>query len=767
MRAVTLFLGPAGSGKSRALRERLNAAPEPRTLLDASDGEAVYAWIASASNALGTVAIDGLEALDGRVVTKLVAAIERCDGRLQWLLASRSRVGLPIATWSAKGTIAIVGVGELRVAAEDAEEPDWAEGWAVAVALRSRELVHAFLEERAYPDLDGDELSLLEAASVLPDLDTSVLEDAGFDGARRTIERIAARTSLVRGDGERWGFSHPAIGDSLRRRVASMPHAARTELYGRLARTLETRGNDRDALEAYAAAGNREALVGLLRERGFDLLDAGCIDAVLRAIEALDGKMRREDAGMLALRGAAHASKGRPARAEALLRRGLERAGADGRLRSTITLRLALLLANRSDDVRELLEPIANDDDQPSDLRAEALSLIAAQRAVSGDAKTASAAVERVRVLLPAIDRDIARAKVLQRIGVAAVNTGDADGAQRALEEAADLATELELFSLASRAYASLATLTRQHRDDTTDELRFAEGATEAAIRGGDQFDIENALLQKLIVAVRRGDFAESESTAHTLTTISTKKQRTNQYVVLFQAIRYAWQGNFGVSHRLLGECRSKLHFPMERLQYSALFALLLELDNNRDASTAAVTQTWSDLSGAVGDCAFSRRQLAIGLLYVAIARALHGKFAHAESALTRIKADDAVLAALERVGRHFVDQARRRFRGTVEPVAEDLRLLALSGYVEVVSILESITDALIARRNEKPDVLSPAERTVLRLLNEGLATKQIAARTGRSIFTVRAHIANAIGKLKCHGRNEALAEARRLHLVP
>ncbi|MBV8148817.1 MAG: response regulator transcription factor [Candidatus Eremiobacteraeota bacterium] len=55
----------------------------------------------------------------------------------------------------------------------------------------------------------------------------------------------------------------------------------------------------------------------------------------------------------------------------------------------------------------------------------------------------------------------------------------------------------------------------------------------------------------------------------------------------------------------------------------------------------------------------------------------------------------------------------------------------------------------------------------MLRMLSEGLGTKEIASRTGRSPYTVRVHIANATAKLRCHGRMEAVAVARRLALIP
>jgi DNA-binding NarL/FixJ family response regulator len=61
---------------------------------------------------------------------------------------------------------------------------------------------------------------------------------------------------------------------------------------------------------------------------------------------------------------------------------------------------------------------------------------------------------------------------------------------------------------------------------------------------------------------------------------------------------------------------------------------------------------------------------------------------------------------------------------------------------------------------------LTRSEIEVLRALAQGLIPKEIAADTHRSVFTVRVHIANAIAKLGCHGRFEAIEVARREGLL-
>ena len=61
---------------------------------------------------------------------------------------------------------------------------------------------------------------------------------------------------------------------------------------------------------------------------------------------------------------------------------------------------------------------------------------------------------------------------------------------------------------------------------------------------------------------------------------------------------------------------------------------------------------------------------------------------------------------------------------------------------------------------------LTPSELNILRLLADGLIPKEIAARSGRSIYTVRVHIANVIPKLGCHGRSDALRKAKQMGLL-
>lgn len=65
-----------------------------------------------------------------------------------------------------------------------------------------------------------------------------------------------------------------------------------------------------------------------------------------------------------------------------------------------------------------------------------------------------------------------------------------------------------------------------------------------------------------------------------------------------------------------------------------------------------------------------------------------------------------------------------------------------------------------------QPDVLSPRERQLLKLVDEGLTYKQIAERLYVSAHTVHSHIKNIYEALQARSRGEALATARSRGLI-
>jgi PAS domain S-box-containing protein len=85
-----------------------------------------------------------------------------------------------------------------------------------------------------------------------------------------------------------------------------------------------------------------------------------------------------------------------------------------------------------------------------------------------------------------------------------------------------------------------------------------------------------------------------------------------------------------------------------------------------------------------------------------------------------------------------------------------------------VVGVFGVAVPAVVAVGDEHSDVaLTARQHDVLRLLDEGLGTSEIAARLGISVETARNHVGALLRELGAHSRLEAVAVARRFGLLP
>jgi PAS domain S-box-containing protein len=85
-----------------------------------------------------------------------------------------------------------------------------------------------------------------------------------------------------------------------------------------------------------------------------------------------------------------------------------------------------------------------------------------------------------------------------------------------------------------------------------------------------------------------------------------------------------------------------------------------------------------------------------------------------------------------------------------------------------VVGVFGVAIPAVIAAANEAPAfALTARQRDVLRLLDEGLGTHELAAQLGISVETARNHVRALLRELGVHSRLEAVAVARRHGLLP
>lgn len=127
---------------------------------------------------------------------------------------------------------------------------------------------------------------------------------------------------------------------------------------------------------------------------------------------------------------------------------------------------------------------------------------------------------------------------------------------------------------------------------------------------------------------------------------------------------------------------------------------------------------------------------------------------------LTREDTDAARFAALEAGAAGFIHKSR-----AAQEVVDAIRQVA-SGQ----SLFTPRTISTLLNRRREVDSqlerLTPREKEVLRLMAEGIASRDIADKLGISYTTVRTHIRSLGSKLGVHSKLEAIVKARELALI-
>jgi LuxR family transcriptional regulator, maltose regulon positive regulatory protein len=747
----------------------------------------------------GIIAIDDLHVAeaDKTVVAFVVALIERTKGEIRWIVSSRSTAGLPVGSWLAYGdTDLAVDERDLRFTLEEAKEAarafhlgiraeelgeliELTDGWPTAlsfalrtstrsadlrsVAATTREMIYRYFAEQIYAEFSDEERDLLAVATALPTIDIDVLEAAGFDRALSIVDGLRERTAFIFPEGPRVFRCHDLFREFIRREIEREGHRRFEKVHERAARALEATGDVERALGAYVSGGARGDVQRVLHTHGFDLIERARGDLVARAVDSLDERVRRENARILALRGMLQATAGKTARAEALFTRAIALAGDDRELVAIASLRAGILAWNLGRDASELLDPVANDAAQSHNRRAEALSILTAQRAAAGDFEAARRGIDRIDVLLVDVDSEQTRAKVLQRLGVALQKVGSIERARATLLEAAELANELRLYSLASRAWAVLSNLAIYEDDDITKQLWYAQQASVGATKAGDVLDLQTSLLQVLGAEMRFGNAERCIEIEADLARLGTSDSALGLYTLANRALRAGWEGRFEEAHRMLFSALERIHADIDRVLAAAYCSLYLALLKRRDESIAIVRDVATGLERIETGSIYRIRSAAVARMLCTLAEAIGGRVTQAERVARKIpRRVDPVASLCGQTADAFVASRRPGGANGAAELLAGAAGLATLDYGAVSRILEALAAELESEGQSLPDeALTPAERDVLRQLAEGATTKGIAERAGRSVYTIQAHIANAIAKLGCHGRNEAIALAR------
>jgi DNA-binding CsgD family transcriptional regulator len=358
-------------------------------------------------------------------------------------------------------------------------------------------------------------------------------------------------------------------------------------------------------------------------------------------------------------------------------------------------------------------------------------------------------------------------AQVLHRAGITTVELRDtAQRADRFFLKAAKMAESLGRYYTSSAAFGGLTTCAIVYDDDMPLALNFAEKAVDAAQKAGDRHSLQRALMHAVCAAVWLGDADKIADLHRRYLEVRTADSPEYAYAIPVFALVLAWQGRFAEARRKMNELNG--HDPAR--DYDRCFACAT---NAVFAAVCGERETAIDLAERAFQESFLVRALQRHESIVldntrsisALALAVVGRGARANAMLKHAaKCDepaarevrDCVAAALRALDDGVMSVELRTGLERLEPVGR--RGLAMLIETALATILED---------SQRHGDLTEAELRVLAALAEGSSSKEIAARSGRSVHTVRTLAQRAIEKLGCSGRHQAIAIARRRGLLP
>ncbi len=824
---VTLIVAPAGFGKSVALRDfvetarieavRYDVAREDHTLtafvhglsaaLEPVAPSAIAAFPAMQQRLMAvddpvrelaswfaehlkrtvcTIVIDDLHhaAADPDTVRLLVGVIEGCGERIRWIIATRSDVGLPIASWIGYGRCDYpIGEDDLRFTADEAlatadeaqasAEPDEIEalreltgGWPIAlsIALRTRthaadlraaasgtrEIVYRYLAEQVFAQLTAEQQRFLLRTAVFATFDLEIAEALGAGAQfltqlRRTVTFLNASASEYR--------YHDLFRDFLERELRASGIPAWIAAHVEAGALLENRrGGDPQALALYAKVRDVEAIVRIVERYGIELLERGEGELLERVLDAVPEEVRHEHAALIGVRAMLDANRGRRDVAEAAFVAAIERA-TDRDLRLALVHRYAIELVRQGRDCVELLTPYAADESVPLHRRVPVLGTLATGLVRANRLRDAMTTAQRALGLLQPLGDDV-RARIYQQAAYVYQFASTHERARSYATLAVELASARGAFEVAARAYSVLYAVVSDDDDDPIAALAVLDKLQECARKGASRQVRIFGTVASYAIEVERDDETAIERLESEL--IADDPMALAQPALLpAHALRAAWAGDFTRAYALLCGTAEGQDSPERRALRAAETALYAYAAGFRDEGDGSLHYAAATLES----CRPSPRVVR-AFLTLAIADLVRGRASSANRslgeaerrltpAMRRLRALANAVRATARV------QLQQAERAALTATLERLRAEHFGGLARLLA-------ALPVARLEEPGYaqLTPSEREILQLLAKGASTKDVAAKTGRSPQTVDTHIRSICRKLNCSGRREAIAIA-------
>ncbi|MBV8636551.1 MAG: AAA family ATPase [Candidatus Eremiobacteraeota bacterium] len=776
-------VAPSAASAFPQIQSRILQAPSPVLTLTEWFGEHLRRVVA-------TIVIDDLHhaAVDARVVELVVALIERTTGRINWIIATRSDAGLPVASWLGYGRIDVpVGEDDLRftedealAAAEEAEAGiareeiaalrELTAGWPVALSIAvrtrtyatdllaattgTREMVYRFLAEQVYCGLTPEQQAFLLDASVFSSFDASIVAELGASNALFSdLRREASFIYEVMPGVFRY---HDLFRDFLDSELCRAGHERAARAHLQAAAILERRHETARALALYTAAHDRASVSRLLAESGTDVYERGEAEAIANALALLEPD-EVCDARILAVKAIALSGRGHFEAAERDFLDAITRAE-ETEVRLSIVHRYAIELIRHDRDAIALLAPYAPDDRIAPARRVPLLGTYASALARAGLLDQAVRVVTEALVLIDSGVADAARARFYQQAAYVHQLLPDRGNAWNYANLAIDLARGCGLFDVVARAYSVLYTIVYDDEDDPIESLSLLDRLIEAANKSGGVQTRMYGLLASIDIETSRGDELAIERLEKEIARINGLLPHTVAETLLAsRALRAAWSGDFAEAYAIVAGSEKEVTGYARRALRCAEIALYAAACGRSDEAHAAMERAQEALAASRHRSHRSARTL----LVLALVELVRGHVASAHRFLS--EAETTMIRKGRRLQTlaHAVRVYHRSALGQAEPgeIAAALERLRSAHFGGIARLLSKLPFPAAAEGGGY-GALTPAERDILLLLATGASSKEIAGKTGRSSHTVDTHIRSMCRKLECSGRREAVALA-------
>jgi LuxR family maltose regulon positive regulatory protein len=744
-RALAAAFEPAlpRMGQSLAIaHERAIQSPRPSDVL--------AVWLAEhLAGTPHTLVIDDLHHAEGdRAIAALLAStIARAGSQVRWILAARSTIDLPLASWLARGDADLpIDERALRFTPDEAQ----ALGLAVAPMLdletiaRLRDVTDAapaifsfglatiaqepriaerllssggdrfgrFADE-VFERFTSQERAALIESAVFPDVDEALIERS------RTpwFASIATRAPQIfqTRDGRR--HYHGLFLATLRERLRDLGDDAARALTLRAAHALEGVGRIDEALALYLREREDAELVRVIEAHGFAFLEAGYGESIHEAIVALDPLVQTNSAAVLAIKAMSESSRGRFDTAESLFQLALGRA--PDQLREQIAYQYGTHLLRffrpEAVGVFESLTTAANVSEK---LRAYALAALGPAYVFERRMDEAASAAKRALAISRTLGSPHVIAKSHFQAAYVALYAGEAARAKALASTALSLANEHGYFDIAAGALSVLYNVASDIEDDPIESLRLLEAVGDCAAKSGSLINALISLVASLEIEIERNneDVAELIDEKLQALDVSLAGRTTYEAMLPTQAMRASWTGDFIGAYRLL-ENSADQQWSADRkalrLAEIAVYAAAAGLEREAADALRGVSETLKLVTRV--DLRVQRARL-----FQALAAIVLGRTEFAADVFAKVDASHETLSRRLIALRRALGALHERYRGERNHNVLLARLCELeacgfAGIARTISMLPLADNA-----SQRASRLSVAERVAARRWADG-----------------------------------------------